>query len=115
MYELALGIDVREMANSRFHQTQREAAGLNCQMSFLFFFTLLWSCHVFAVWVKKPQSEKKTAGSFRLLGARLFLSDGDISNPLMSRLKGSQRQKGLEILFPFLAGGVLYPTLFGLF
>lgn len=66
---------------------------------------------------KAPEWKKKqkNAGLFRLLGAHLFLSDGDISNPLMSRLKGSQRQKVLEIVFPFLAGGVLYHTLFGLF
>lgn len=115
MYELALGIDVREMANSRFHQTQREAAGLNCQMSLPFFLLFYGVVTSLPFGSKSPRVKKKNAGLFRLLGARLFLSDGDISNPLMSRLKGSQRQKGLEILFPFLAGGVLYHTLFGLF
>lgn len=50
MYEPALRIDVGEMVNSRFHQTQQESESLNCQMAFFL-------SHL-AIWVKKPQSEK---------------------------------------------------------
>lgn len=118
MYELVLRIDVGEVANSSFHQTQRESE-LSDVFSF-FFPSLLWSCHVFAVWVKKPQNEKKKKKKKRgcvsyCSGHACVFSDGDISNPLMSCLKRSQRQKVLDILFPFLARGVLYHTLFGLF
>lgn len=56
MYEPALRIDMGEMVNSKFHQTQQESGSLNCQMAFIFCFFLELS-HL-AIWVKKPQSEK---------------------------------------------------------
>lgn len=63
MYELALGIDVREMANSRFHQTQQEAAGLNCQMSLPFFFLLFYGVVTSLPFgSKSPRVKKKTRG-----------------------------------------------------
>lgn len=46
MYEPALRIDMREMVNSRFYQEQKEPE--------LSAFFVLWTCHVWTVWVAKP-------------------------------------------------------------
>lgn len=48
MYEPALRIDMGEMVNSRFHQTQQESGSLNCQMAFIFwvFFGVVASGHL---------------------------------------------------------------------
>lgn len=53
MYEAVLRIDMGEMVNSSFHQTQQESGSLNCQRPFL----LPSSLSRLNIWVKKPRSE----------------------------------------------------------
>lgn len=97
MYEPALRIDMGEMVNSRFHQTQQESGSLNCQMAFSFW-VFFWSCRIWPFGSKSPRV--KNVGVFCLLKACLFsrLRHFKLLN-VMFEVK--PKIEGLDALFSF--------------
>lgn len=101
MYEPLLRIDVGEMVNSRFRQMRQEPECLDCQMAFCF----MDSPHL-AILGQALRGGKRRV-CVRLLCERHL----KLLNVMFER---EQKRGCLGVSFFFLAGGVLYYTLFGL-
>lgn len=101
MYEPALRIDVGEMVNSRFHQTQQESGSLNCEMAFLFYGVVV-SGHL----GQKAPEWKMCVCVFCLLWECLFSCQWHFKL-LNVTFEVNPKTEGLDVL----ASGVLYHTL----